>query len=51
MNVQYLIVGGGADGVALPSATVISKILHVGFIYNTDNALNKWCCVGSQQET
>jgi hypothetical protein len=40
-----------AGGTALPSTTVASKILTIGFIYNTDNALNKWMCVGSQQET
>jgi len=39
-----------AGGVALPTTTVASKILTVGFIYNTDNALNKWCCVASVQE-
>lgn len=39
-----------AGGTALPSTTVISKILTIGFIYNTDNSLNKWQCVGSQQE-
>lgn len=39
-----------AGGTALPTTTVLSKILHVGFIYNTDNSLNKWMCVGSQQE-
>ena len=39
-----------AGGTALPSTTVISKILHIGFMYNTDNALNKWMCIASQQE-
>lgn len=39
-----------AGGVALPTTTVISKILTVGFIYNTANALNKWMCVASAQE-
>lgn len=39
-----------AGGTALPTTTVISKILTVGFIYNTANSLNKWQCVGSQQE-
>ena len=39
-----------AGGVALPTTTVISKILHIGFIYNTANALNKWMCVASSQE-
>ena len=39
-----------AGGIALPSTTVISKILTVGFIYNTANSLNKWQCVASVQE-
>lgn len=39
-----------AGGVALPSTTVISKILTLGFIYNTANALNKWQLVASSQE-
>lgn len=39
-----------AGGVALPTTTVISKILTVGFIYNTANALNKWMCIASAQE-
>lgn len=39
-----------AGGVALPTTTVISKILTVGFIYNTSNGLNKWMCVASAQE-
>lgn len=39
-----------AGGAALPTTTVISKILYVGFIYNTANALNKWQCVASSQE-
>lgn len=39
-----------AGGVALPTTTVISKILTVGFIYNTANSLNKWQCVASSQE-
>lgn len=40
-----------AGGVALPTTTVISKILTVGFMYSTANALNKWRCVASIQET
>lgn len=40
-----------AGGVALPTTTVISKILTVGFFYNTANSLNKWQCVASAQET
>lgn len=39
-----------AGGTALPSTTVASKILTIGFIYNTDNSLNKWMCVASAQE-
>jgi hypothetical protein len=39
-----------AGGVALPTTTVLSKILTVGFIYNTANSLNKWMCVASAQE-
>jgi hypothetical protein len=39
-----------AGGVALPTTTVISKILTLGFIYNTDNALNKWQLISSAQE-
>ena len=40
-------VGGG---VALPSTTVLSKILTIQFRYNTDNALNKWQCLWVAQE-
>jgi hypothetical protein len=39
-----------AGGTALPTTTVASKILTVGFMYNTDNSLNKWMCLASQQE-
>ena len=39
-----------AGGVSLPSTTVLSKILTLGFIYNTANSLNKWQCVASAQE-
>jgi hypothetical protein len=39
-----------AGGVALPSTTVLSKILNLGFQYNTANALNKWQLVASSQE-
>lgn len=39
-----------AGGTALPSTTVLSKILTIGFIYNTANSLNKWQCVGAAQE-
>lgn len=39
-----------AGGVALPTTTVASKILTVGFVYSTANSLNKWRCVASKQE-
>lgn len=38
-----------AKGVALPTTTVISKLLTVGFIYDT--AAATWGCVASVQET
>lgn len=37
-----------AMGVALPTTTVISKILYVGFIYNSTDS--KWDCVSVAQE-
>lgn len=37
-----------AKGVALPTTTVISKVLTVGFIY--DSVTSKWGCVASAQE-
>lgn len=37
-----------AKGVSLPTTTVISKVLTVGFIYDT--VTSKWGCVGSAQE-
>jgi hypothetical protein len=42
--------GYKAGGVALPSTTVTSKYLHVGFMYVTANSLNKWMCIASAQE-
>jgi hypothetical protein len=36
-----------AKGVALPTTTVINKLLTVGFLWNGSN----WGCVGSAQET
>lgn len=39
-----------AGGVALPSTTVLSKILTTGFFYNTANSLNKWQCLATAQE-
>jgi len=35
-----------AGGFALPSTTVLSKIMTLGFFYNTANNLNKWQLVG-----
>ena len=40
--------GFEAKGVALPTTTVISKVLTVGFIY--DSVTSKWGCVASAQE-
>lgn len=37
-----------AKGVALPTTTVISKVLTVGFIY--DSLTSKWGCVASLTE-
>lgn len=37
-----------AKGVAMPTTTVISKVLTVGFIY--DSVTSKWGCVASAQE-
>ena len=37
-----------AKGVALPTTTVINKVLTVGFIYDT--VTSKWGCVASAQE-
>lgn len=37
-------------GVALPATTVLSKILRLGFEYNTDNGLNAWQLISSAQE-
>jgi hypothetical protein len=39
-----------AGGIPLPSTTVISKILNLGFIYNTANSLNKWQLIAIAQE-
>ena len=40
--------GFEAKGVALPTTTVLSKVLTVGFIYDT--VTSKWWCVASAQE-
>lgn len=39
-----------AGGVALPTTTVLSKILVLLFMYNTANSLNKWQLIASSQE-
>lgn len=39
-----------AGGASLPSTTIASKILNIGLIYNTANALNKFQCVATAQE-
>jgi hypothetical protein len=39
-----------AGGVDLPTTTTASKIMNLGFIYNTANALNKWQLVAYAQE-
>jgi len=39
-----------AGGVALPSITVLSKILTLTFMYNSANSLNKWQLIHSAQE-
>lgn len=38
-----------AKGVPLPTTTVVSKVLTVGFLYDT--VTSKWGCVASAQET
>lgn len=38
-------------GPALPSITVASKYLTIGFKYVTANSLNKWMCLSSSQQT
>lgn len=40
-----------AGGVTLPSTTILSKILTLGFMYNTANTLNKWQLIASSQES
>jgi hypothetical protein len=39
-----------AGGAALPTTTVANKTMHLGFIYNTDNSLNKWMLIASVTE-
>lgn len=40
----------GTNDVLLPSTTIISKYLNVGFMYITANSLNKWLCIASVQQ-
>lgn len=37
--------GYTAGGVALPTTFTASKIVTVGFIYDTSNSINRWMCV------
>ncbi len=39
-----------AKGTALPTTTVASKLLTVGFIYDTVAGSGTWGCVASSQE-
>lgn len=39
-----------AGGVALPTTTVAGKTMTLGFMYNTDNSLNKWMLIALAQE-
>ena len=39
-----------AGGASLPTTTVINKTMHLGFIYNTDNSLNKWMLIAKSEE-
>lgn len=38
-------------GISLPTTTVAGKIMHLGFMYNTDNSLNKWQLIAYAVET
>lgn len=54
-TLQALSFSGGtggytAGGPALPSQTVTSKYIHLGFMYVTANSLNKWLLIGSSQQ-
>jgi hypothetical protein len=40
----------GTTTVALPSTTVTSKMINIGFMYVTANSLNKWLCLASVQQ-
>lgn len=39
-----------AGGFPLPSTTILSKIMTLGFQFNTANDLNKWQLIGFAQE-
>jgi len=43
--------GYSQNSIVLPSTTVSSTYLNLGFIYTTANSLNKWILVGSTQGT
>lgn len=47
LNWNAVYVPGGA---ALPTTTAANKTIHLGFIYNTDNALNKWMLIAKAEE-
>jgi len=40
-----------SGGPTLPATTSLSKILHLGFIYNTANSLNSWLLVAKAEQT
>lgn len=40
-----------AGGFSLPSSTVTSKIMTLGFVYTTANSLNKWRLIGYALES
>lgn len=39
-----------AGGVALPTTTTAGKILHLGFMYDTANALNAWLLIAKSEQ-
>ncbi len=39
-----------SGGVSLPTTTIASKILTLGFMHNTANSLNKWQLIALSQE-
>lgn len=40
----------GTSDVPLPSTTVTSKMINIGFMYVTANAINKWMCMAKIQQ-